>query len=172
MSNRDKLANAVSLRTELQPGDLGEIVRMHGVIYSQEHGFDPTFEAYVAGPLAAFVIRDAPRERLWIAERDSRLIGSIGIVEAGAETAQLRWFLVLPEARCQGLGSRLLREAVAFARTAGYREIMLWTASVLMAAARLYESAGFGLVTERREHVWGVDVMHQQYTRPLAAGHD
>ena len=91
---------------------------------------------------------------------------------AGTNTAQLCWFVVLPDARGQGLGSTLLREAVEFARASGYGDIILWTVSALTAAARLYESAGFGLVAERHEHVWGVDVVHQQYELLLAAGHD
>src|SRR5262249_33519357 len=32
----------INLRTHLQPGDLGTIVRMHGLFYAQESGFDPT----------------------------------------------------------------------------------------------------------------------------------
>src|SRR5262249_23686772 len=57
----------VTPRTDLRPGDLGTIVRMHGVIYARERGFDPTFEAYVAGPLAEFVRSPSPRQRLWVA---------------------------------------------------------------------------------------------------------
>src|SRR2546423_4368740 len=107
---------APTLRTDLRPGDLGTIVYLHGVIYAREYGFDPTFEAYVAGPLAEFVRRASPRERLWIAERDGRLIGSVAVVAASPQTAQLRWFLVDPCARGAGLGKRLLREAIAFAK--------------------------------------------------------
>src|SRR5437868_14584394 len=99
---------AVSVRTDLRPGDIGAIVHLHGVLYAREYGFDATFEAYVAGPLAEFVRSGSPRERLWIAERDGRIVGCVAIVAASPETAQLRWFLVDPSARGMGLGRKLL----------------------------------------------------------------
>src|SRR5262245_59034257 len=133
-------ATAVTIRTSLQPGDLGSIVYLHGTFYSREYGFDHTFEAYVAGPLSEFARSASPRERLWIAERDGRLVGCIAIVAASPEVAQLRWYLVDPSAQGAGLGKRLLREAVAFARECGYRSIILWTVSALTAAAHLYRS--------------------------------
>src|SRR5262245_4204620 len=111
---KDGGSSAISLRTTLAPGDLGAIVHLHGTLYAREYGFDPTFEAYVAGPLADFVIAADPRERLWIAERAGRLVGCIAIVAADDDTAQLRWFLVDPAVRGVGLGKRLLAEAVAF----------------------------------------------------------
>jgi N-acetylglutamate synthase-like GNAT family acetyltransferase len=58
----------------------------------------------VAGPLAEFVKAASPRGRLWLAERDGRVVGCIAIVEADATTAQLRWFLVVPQERGAGLG--------------------------------------------------------------------
>jgi hypothetical protein len=67
----DSTPEAIHLRTDLRPGDVGKIVTLHGVIYSREQGFDPTFEAYVAGPLAEFVRAGSSRERLWIAEPEA-----------------------------------------------------------------------------------------------------
>src|SRR5262249_30806362 len=128
----------ITLRTGLPPGDLGSIVYLHGVIYAHERGFDPSFEAYVAGPLSDFVRSGNERQRLWIAERDGGIVGCIAIVAAASRTAQLRWFLVDPRARGAGLGKRLLAEAVAFCRGSGYAEVMLWTESALTAAAHLY----------------------------------
>src|SRR3990167_5277769 len=57
---------ACTLRSELRPGDLGRIVWLHGTVYAHECGFDPTFEAYVAGPLAEFVRTRTDRDRLSI----------------------------------------------------------------------------------------------------------
>src|SRR5437763_8757822 len=133
----------VTLRTSLRPGDLGHIVALHGTLYAREYGFDSTFEAYVAGPLAEFVRSASERERLWIAEQEGRLVGCIAIVAASPQTAQLRWFLVEPAVRGAGLGKRLLQEAITFSRRRDYRGIILWTVRALEAAAHLYRSAGF-----------------------------
>jgi len=159
---------AVLLRTNLKPGDLGAIVQLHGVLYAREYGFDHTFEAYVAGPLADFARSASPRERLWIAERDGRIIGCIAIVAASPQTAQLRWFLVDPSARGTGLGKQLLHEAVAFCRDCGYQFIVLWTVSALTAAAHLYRSAGFNKVEDKPGRMWGVDVVEEMYELRLS----
>jgi GNAT superfamily N-acetyltransferase len=157
------LPSDIALRTELRPGELGVIVSRHGTLYAQEHGWDATFEAYVAGPLADFVRGKRPRERLWVAERADRLVGSIGIVTATPATAQLRWFLVDPECRGLGLGRRLLHEALRFSLDSGYMEIILWTERSLAGAARLYRDAGFRLVEEKPGRVWGAEVIEEQY---------
>src|SRR4051812_22475694 len=137
--HRASLYGMITLRTQLRAGDVGTVVRLHGIIHHAECGFDPTFEAYVAGPLAEFVKRGSPRERLWLADRDGQTVGCIAIVEASVRgVAQLRWFLVDASMRGQGLGTRLLGEALAFCRASGYSSVILWTVSTLEAAARLY----------------------------------
>ncbi len=153
----------IEVRTRLKPGDLGEIVRLHGVLYAREYGFDHTFEAYVAGPLAQFAKAGTPRERLWIAERGDQIVGCIAIVAHSPRVAQLRWFLVHPDARGIGLGKRLIAEAVAFCRDANYESSILWTVSSLTVAAHLYRSAGFVKVEEKPARQWGVDVVEERY---------
>lgn len=158
---------AITLRTSLAPGDLGSIIRMHGVIYAREYGFDPTFEAYVAGPLAEFARCCSDRNRLWIAEREDRIVGCVAIVGTSEKEAQLRWFLVDPSARGLGLGRWLLLEAVTFCERCSYGTVFLWTVSALTAAARLYRSFGFEKVEERPAQQWGVQVVEEKYALAL-----
>lgn len=160
-------ARPVTVRHELRPGDVGRIVALHGTTYAREYGFDHSFEAYVAGPLAAFACAPSPRHRIWIAERGDRLVGCIAIVDLGNGVAQLRWFLVDPSERGTGLGRRLLGEAVGFCRDAGYGSIVLWTVNALLAAAHLYRDAGFVKVEEHASRQWGVDVVEEKYERRL-----
>jgi ribosomal protein S18 acetylase RimI-like enzyme len=157
-----------TVRHDLRPGDLGAVVQLHGTVYARECGFDSTFEAYVAGPLADFVRAPAPCQRLWLAERDGRLVGCIAIVAASEQEAQLRWFLVDSSARGLGLGKRLLQEAVAFSQQCGYVSILLWTVSALETAARLYRAAGFVKVEEKPGRQWGVDVVEEKYVLGLS----
>lgn len=165
----DNFSNRVmfTLRNHLRPGDLGAIVALHGRVYFQERGFDSTFEAYVAIPLSECVLRDAPRERLWLADSPEGLAGCVGLVEVSPVVAQLRWFLVEPTHRRQGLGSLLIRELFAFARTCGYETIILWTESVLIDAARLYRSLGFVLEEQRPGRIGGKNLIEEKYSARL-----
>src|SRR5690349_14047812 len=114
------------VRNYLKPGDIGYLIYLHGVLYAQEYGWDHTFEAYVAGPLAEFAKSHNERERIWIVEKDGKVAGSIGIVEAAAGEAQLRWFLLHPDLRGRGLGRRLIEQALDFCRARGYALVYLW----------------------------------------------
>lgn len=158
----------VSLRTELRPDDVPRIVQLHADLHGQEFGFDATFADYVAAPLKEFLAARTDRQRMWLAERAGWIVGCVAIVAASAECAQLRWFLVVPEERGAGLGRRLLNAALDFSRESGYREVVLWTEARLLAAARLYESAGFRLVEEKPGLNWGVQVVEQRYELRLS----
>jgi DNA-binding MarR family transcriptional regulator/GNAT superfamily N-acetyltransferase len=127
-----------------RPGDMGWVVQSHGALYASEYGFDSSFEALVAEIAAKFLGRfDASRERCWIADIDGAQVGSVFLVRDTDDVAKLRLLLVDPAGRGQGLGQRLVAECVAFAKACGYRKITLWTQSILVAARRIYQDAGF-----------------------------
>lgn len=153
----------IHIGSELNPGDIGYLTYLHGVLYANEFGWDYTFEAYVAGPLAEFAKSHTDRERIWIVDNDGTVAGSIGIVEASSDQAQLRWFLLHPGLRGKGIGRHLMHEAVNFCRATGYSKIFLWTESKLTAAAGLYESFGFKVTEETTHEMWGTMVTEQRY---------
>jgi len=151
------------------PGDLGWVVQRHGALYAAEYGWDASFEALVAGIVADYAARDDHRgEAVWIAELSGEPAGCVFCVRKTAATAQLRLLLVEPRARGLGMGGRLVAECVSFARRSGYREIVLWTNDVLDAARRIYQRAGFQLVSSQPHHAFGHDLVEQDWRLPLA----
>lgn len=145
--------DAVRIRHRIEPGDVGMVVHLHGVVYAREYGLDVSFEPYVAKPLAEFAI--AGNGRLWIAERAGRMLGSVAMVDAEPGVGQLRWFLLVPEARGLGLGRRLLNTALDYARARGLSRVYLWTFADLAAALHLYECAGFTVTETKTGYIWG-----------------
>jgi len=139
-----------------RPGDMGWVIQAHGAIYEQEYGWGVRFEALVAEIAARFIKRfDAARERCWIAEMDGEAVGSVFLVRENRTTAKLRLLLVEPRARGHGLGRRLVRECIAFARARGYRKLVLWTQSNLAAARTIYKAEGFRPVSTEKHNSFG-----------------
>ncbi|GGT13537.1 bifunctional helix-turn-helix transcriptional regulator/GNAT family N-acetyltransferase [Streptomyces chromofuscus] len=151
------------------PGDLGWIVQRNAALYAAEYGWNSDYEGLVARIVADFAQGHDPRlERVWIAELDGRPVGCVMCVRDEAPaTARLRLLLVEPDARGLGIGDRLVRSVVDFARGAGHRELVLWTNDVLTAARRLYQRHGFALVAERPHRSFGRDLVGQDWRLEL-----
>jgi N-acetylglutamate synthase-like GNAT family acetyltransferase len=157
----------VSIRHDLRPGDVGYMTYLHGTLYAPEQGWDHTFDAYVAIPLAEFAKSKSPRERIWIVEKEGRIIGSAAIVKFSEKEAQLRWLLLHPKVRGRGLGRRLVEDALDFCRDVGYSSVFLWTVNTLPIAAQLYQSVGFKQTDELTHELWGSTVTEVRYELAL-----
>lgn len=135
-------------------GDLGWVVERHAILYAREYGWHG-MESLVARVVADFADAqgaDPAHHRCWIAERAGERLGSVFMVREDETTARLRLLLLEPAARGEGLGKRMVDECLAFAREAGFREVVLWTHAKLTAARAIYAAAGFEI-----EETWTHD---------------
>jgi peptidyl-dipeptidase Dcp len=153
----------ISIRTELRPGDIGYVIYMHGNLYQREYGYGIPFETYVARGLCEFYDKYNPeRNRVWVCEHQERMIGFLLLMDRG-RAAQLRYFLIQPEYRGIGLGSKLMSLYMDFLQECGYRESYLWTTHELGTAAFLYKGAGFKLTEVKESTAFGKLLREQRY---------
>lgn len=165
---KDQTDDVVRLRGPA-PGDLGWIIHRQAVIYHEEYGWDWTYEGLISGIIGKFVAEHDPmREAAWIAESRGVTIGSVFLVRTDDRAvAKLRLLYVESAARGRGVGRQLVDTCIARAREIGYRELTLWTNDVLTSARRIYEAAGFRLVSESPHHSFGCDLVGQTWTLDL-----
>ena len=162
MSNKS-LLDEISVRTDLRPGDIGRVIQMHGALYSMEYNYSIQFETYVAKGLCEFYEKyDSQRNRVWICEHQRKMIGFLLLMDR-EQAAQLRYFLIEPEYRSIGLGSRLMKQYMDFLRQCGYKKSYLWTTHELSTAASIYKRFGFQLTEEKESTSFGKPLREQRY---------
>ena len=147
---------------------MGWVVQQHGEIYAREYGWNAEFEALVADIVARYLRRRQPLwERCWIAELDGQRVGSVFVVRKSKTVAQLRMLILTPAARGLGLGTRLTDECLTFARSKGYRKMVLWTNSCLDAARHIYAGKGFQMVKSEAYHGFGHNLVGETWELKL-----
>ncbi len=105
-----------------------------------------------------------PDEHLRIAELDGRHAGSLALTDEDDGWATVRFFVLDPELRGRGLGRRWVAELLEAAETYGYEGVRLETFSDLQAAAHIYRSHGFEVVSANTGPRWGrPTVTYQRY---------
>ncbi|HTH58060.1 MAG TPA: GNAT family N-acetyltransferase [Cyclobacteriaceae bacterium] len=160
--NSRKLSD-ITIRTELQPGDIGYVAYMHGRLYKREYNYGISFEAYVAKGLCEFYEKyDPARSRVWVCEDQGKMIGFVLLMERG-DAAQLRYFIIEPEYRGIGLGKQLMVLYMDFLKSCSYKTSYLWTTHELGAAASLYLRHGFRLSDQKESTAFGKPLMEQRY---------
>jgi len=154
----------MEIRTHIEPGDIGYIIYLHGLLYAREYALDNTFESYVAERIGQFGQQyDASKDFFAVAEIEQQIVGSIMIQGLPDNTAMLRFFLVHPDARGRGLGKEFMKRAVDFCREHGFEKVFLWTISELKTAIHLYKQAGFECTERHTREVWGASHTEERY---------
>ncbi len=149
---------------------MGWVVYREGAVYAEEYDFDTSFEALVALIVADFIRDlDLTCERCWMAEVNGQNAGHIFLVKHPQRpgVAKLRLLFVEPGMRGTGLGHQLVNQCVSYARSVGYRKIVLWTQSILTSSHRIYARAGFRMVHEEPHHSFGQDLIGQTWELDL-----
>jgi GNAT superfamily N-acetyltransferase len=151
-----------------RPGDMGWVISSQAKAYAEEYGWDISYEALVAEICAQFIRNyDVAREHCWIAEAAGEPLGSIFLVKGSDDVAKLRLLLVDKKARGLGVGRALVEQCIRTARERGYKEMTLWTQSILVAARGIYQAAGFRRVKEQPHHSFGVDLVGETWEMKL-----
>ena len=144
--------------------DADWLIRQHADHYAKAEGFDDTFGPLVASIIQDFLERHDPKsESGWVAHDGDMRLGSIFCVRNGDQTAKLRLFYLVPEARGTGAAQALLDRCLTFARTAGYRDMTLWTHESHVAAGKIYARNGFARVSAKPVHSFGVDLVEETW---------
>jgi len=104
----------------------------------REFGFepDPVLDQDLDDPVASYAA-------LWLAIAGGEVAGSVALCDLGGDIYQLKRMYLRSALRSRGVGKRLLATALDWARTNDARAVTLDTAERMVAARRLYESAGF-----------------------------
>ncbi len=164
MNDFAKDTHEISIRHALRSGDVGYLIHLHGWIYSQECGYNHTFEGYVCKTFSEFFDHyDPNKDRIWFAEADGEIIGAIAIIGHSPVEAQLRWFILHPDYRGKGIGKILYKEALNYCREKHYKKVFLATTQDQQTAIRMYLKEGFKKVSESKNESWGKALIEEIY---------
>ncbi len=88
----------------------------------------------------AYINKDG---NFWLALENEQVIGSIGLMKVDKDWSVLKKFFVRQDYRSKKVGLALYERLLDFARSKGYRHVILDTPSVAVKSHSFYERAGF-----------------------------
>lgn len=94
----------------------------------------------------------------WVAVRDSEIVGTVSVVPSG-ERLYVRSMAVIPSARGQNIGVKLLGHIEDFAAANNYKRLFLSTTPFLSRAIKLYRQMGFVFNDEQIEDLNGTPLL-------------
>jgi molybdopterin-guanine dinucleotide biosynthesis protein A len=157
---RDAFAQLRSQVVALDPAVLANVntpedldaLRVRIVPFRPEHA--EGFRSLVADTLREYGFEPDPRldpdlanpsvyEALWVALTGDEVVGSVALRRLGARDVELKRMYLRPHLRGRGIGRKLLRMAILWAREHRIERIALDTTASMEAARHLYEAHGF-----------------------------
>jgi ribosomal protein S18 acetylase RimI-like enzyme len=126
--------------------DVPQLCELLSLLFAQEADFKPNAERQTSG--LRLIIQQPEVGRIYCATDGESIVGMVSILftvstAEGGRAAWLEDMIVHPSRRGQGIGDRLLHEAVSGARAAGCSRITLLTDATNDSAIRFYGRAGF-----------------------------
>lgn len=126
--------------------DIPALCELLAALFAQETEFAPNAGAQARG--LARIIGNPAVGTILLARDGEAIVGMVSLLftvstALGERVALLEDMVVAPAARGRGVGSDLLREAIAHARAQGCRRITLLTDGTNEAAQRFYARHGF-----------------------------
>lgn len=168
----------VTINRGYRPALLARTLELHMNYYCRTVGWGVEFETGLGATLSNLISRlDRPVNEAWTAIQsipakepglpsEERVVGVIfidGEIPGREGSSRLRAFIVDESARGLGVGTKLIKEAMAFVREKGFVECGLSTMRQLEAARKLYEAEGFLPVSEEWKETWGKRVLEMEY---------
>lgn len=101
---------------------------------------EPLDEEYLRNPRGKIL---APGGEIFVAMLDGEVVGTCAAVPETERSFELVKLAVAPKAQGRGIGRQLVRRVIDFARERRARRLVLWSASKLGPAVRIYEALGF-----------------------------
>ena len=127
-------------------GDVESLVALLGQLFAQEVEFKP--DPARQRRALRLILGSPSVGRILVAEVEGRVVGMVSLLASvstalGGPVAWLEDLVVASEWRGQGLGKRLVKEALAEAKKRGWRRLSLLTDSDNLRAHALYRGLGF-----------------------------
>jgi len=126
--------------------DLPQLVELLRILFTQEHELTPDPAKQERG--LRQILENPSIGRIYVAREGDRVLGMVNIQKTvstaeGGPVGGFEDFVVRPERRGQGLGSRLIRHVIEQCEAEGLLRLILLTDGDNSGAQRLYEKAGF-----------------------------
>lgn len=128
------------------PADCPALSELLSTLFSQEAEFTPNPEAHIKG--LNRIIVNPELGAVLVAREGDHIVGMVNLLftvstALGERVALLEDMIVSSQARGLGIGSRLLDQAISFARAQGCKRITLLTDRANESAQRFYGKQGF-----------------------------